>query len=207
MCTPRPVQLAEAGGRTKALPNSLLKTEWSSQFQIQSLPKIAQTHIPNQSPLCIIIRPFLDKGLSWWLSSKESTCNAEDTQETRVQSLDLEDAPGEGNGNPLQYSYLENPMVREVWQATVHGVTGESDTTWQLNINKFLDKPRENSPTTKRHLSVCEAFPKALSSAPLWNSNHTWLWYDHTHYQCFSQHCGQKNHLRLCGKGRLPRST
>ena len=31
--------------------------------------------------------------------------------------------PGEGNGSPLQYSYLENPMDREAWRATVHGVT------------------------------------------------------------------------------------
>ena len=31
--------------------------------------------------------------------------------------------PGEGNGNPLQYSCLENSMDREAWQATVHGVT------------------------------------------------------------------------------------
>ena len=31
--------------------------------------------------------------------------------------------PGEGNGNPLQYSYLGNPMGRGAWQATVHGVT------------------------------------------------------------------------------------
>ena len=30
---------------------------------------------------------------------------------------------GEGNGNPLQYSCLENSMDREAWQATVHGVT------------------------------------------------------------------------------------
>ena len=30
---------------------------------------------------------------------------------------------GEGNGNPLQYSCLENPMDREAWQATVHAVT------------------------------------------------------------------------------------
>ena len=31
-------------------------------------------------------------------------------------------SPGEGNGNPLQYSCLENPMNRGAWQATVHGV-------------------------------------------------------------------------------------
>ena len=31
-------------------------------------------------------------------------------------------SPGEGNGNPHQYYYLENPMDREAWQATVHGV-------------------------------------------------------------------------------------
>jgi len=30
--------------------------------------------------------------------------------------------PGEGNGNPLQYSCLENSMDRRAWQATVHGV-------------------------------------------------------------------------------------
>ena len=37
-------------------------------------------------------------------------------------------SPGEGNGNPLQYSCLENPMERGAWRATVHGGT-ESDTT------------------------------------------------------------------------------
>ena len=31
-------------------------------------------------------------------------------------------SPGEGNGNPLQYSGLENPTDRGAWQATVHGV-------------------------------------------------------------------------------------
>ena len=36
--------------------------------------------------------------------------------------------PGEEHGNPLQYSYLENPTVRGAWRATVHKVT-ESDTT------------------------------------------------------------------------------
>ena len=42
-------------------------------------------------------------------------------QETRVQSLGQKD-PGEGNGNPLQYSCLKNPVDRGTWQATAHGV-------------------------------------------------------------------------------------
>ena len=37
-------------------------------------------------------------------------------------------SPGEGHGNPLQYSYLENPVDKGAWQAAVHRVT-ESDTT------------------------------------------------------------------------------
>ena len=35
--------------------------------------------------------------------------------------------PREGNGNPLQYSYLENFMDRRAWQAIVHGVTKRHD--------------------------------------------------------------------------------
>ena len=41
-------------------------------------------------------------------------------------------SPREGNGNPLQCSCLENSMDRGVWQATVHLVAEESDTTKQL---------------------------------------------------------------------------
>ena len=38
-------------------------------------------------------------------------------------------SPGEGNGKPLQYFCLGNPKDREAWQATIHGVTKESDRT------------------------------------------------------------------------------
>ena len=38
-------------------------------------------------------------------------------------------SPGVGNGNPLQYSHLENPMDRGAWQAQVHGGHKESDMT------------------------------------------------------------------------------
>ena len=38
-------------------------------------------------------------------------------------------SPGEGNGNPLQYSYLENPMDGGAWWSTVHGVAKETDRT------------------------------------------------------------------------------
>ena len=54
-----------------------------------------------------------------WLHGKESACNAGDPGSIRG----LGRSPKEGNGNPLQYSYLENPMDREAWQATVHGVS------------------------------------------------------------------------------------
>ena len=37
-------------------------------------------------------------------------------------------SPGEGNGNPLQYSCLENSLDRGVWQAIVHGIT--KNLTW-----------------------------------------------------------------------------
>ena len=48
--------------------------------------------------------------------------------------------PGEGNGNPFQYSCLENPMDREAWRAIVHGITKSQ--TWLkwlgTHINRYL---------------------------------------------------------------------
>ena len=49
---------------------------------------------------------------------KESACNAGDPGSIPGWGR----FPGEGNGNPLQYSFLENSMDREAWRAAVHGV-------------------------------------------------------------------------------------
>ena len=53
------------------------------------------------------------------LNSKESACNVGDPGSTPG----LGRCPGEENGNPLQYSCLENPMDRGAWRAIDHRVT------------------------------------------------------------------------------------
>ena len=65
---------------------------------------------------------------------KASACNAGDPGS--IPGLGR--SPGEGNGNPLQYPCLENPMERGAWRATVHGVakswTRLSDFTFHFPI-------------------------------------------------------------------------
>ena len=56
---------------------------------------------------------------------KDSVANAGDAVSIPVSGR----SPGEGNGNPLQYSCLENPMDRGAWQAIVHGITKVLDMT------------------------------------------------------------------------------
>ena len=70
----------------------------------------------SQTVYCDIIQS--NKGLPGGSEIKASACNAGDLGSVPGSGR----SSGEGNGNPLQYYCLENPMDRGTWQATVHGM-------------------------------------------------------------------------------------
>ena len=80
-------------------------------------------------------------GLPKWCSGKESAYNAGDAGETgSIPESGI--SPGGGNGNPLQYSCLKNPMDRGAWWTTAQRVT-ESDTTdWLSSTSQRQRKHR-----------------------------------------------------------------
>ena len=68
----------------------------------------------------------MEKGFPGGSQGKESACNEGDPGSIPG----LRRSPGEGNGSPLQFSCLENPMDRGAWWATVHGVAESQMTEW-----------------------------------------------------------------------------
>ena len=73
-------------------------------------------------------------GLPRWLSGKKKKnlpANSGDIDSITGSGR----CPEEGNGNPPQYSSLENPMDRGAWRATAHGIAKESDTAYRLSKN------------------------------------------------------------------------
>ena len=63
----------------------------------------------------------------------ESACNVGGP----VSIPELGRYPGEGNGNPIQYSCLENPMDGTAWQATIHGVANSWTRLSAFTLNNF----------------------------------------------------------------------
>ena len=93
--------------------------------------------------------PQLQDKVCWASLVAQMVKNLPEMQGTLVQSLGQEDPSGEGNGNPCQYSCLENPMGRGDWRAKVHGVAK----SWS-RLNDQLS---------------------GLLVANKWNSNSKWL--------------------------------
>ena len=75
-------------------------------------------------------------GFSGGSDGKESACNAGDTGVIPGSGI----SPREGNGNPLQYSCLENSMDRGAWWATVYGVA-KSQTRMSIKLGIYFHAP------------------------------------------------------------------
>ena len=95
--------------------------------------------------------PFLQgrRGLPRWLTGKEFAYSAGDTGSLPGPGR----SPGEGNGNPLQYSQLENPMHREAWWVTVH---------WGTRVGHNL----ETATATAKSLQSCPILCDAIDGSP-----------------------------------------
>ena len=100
---------------------------------------------------------------------KGSACSARDLDSIPGSGI----SPGEGNGNPLQYSCLENSMDRGTWQATVHRVT--ESWTWLSDLytihkmNKLLHRVYSLRTKTRRKHLIREQ--RKFSVVVLWRKN------------------------------------
>ena len=96
----------------------------------------ALTNISEESLVHFFLNSLwvLTSGFPGGSVGKESACNVGD------QGLipGLGRSPREGNGNPLQYSCLENPMDSGAWQATVHRVTQSQTRLKQLSTHTHI---------------------------------------------------------------------
>ena len=119
--------------------------------------------------------------LTQWLSAKESACNAGDTGSIPGSGR----SPGEGKGNPLQYSFLGNPMDRVALWAIVHEFSKQS---WQrLNNDENIIYMYKGNKCVYKHihlhihtfghnifwLYISFHFPFTCKSPKIWNKFHS----------------------------------
>ena len=84
------------------------------------------------------IKPFLDGLKKNYAYTKMEVFPVAQTVENQGLIPGSGRSSGQGNGNPLQYSYLETLMDGEVWQATVHGVTKSQTRLSHFTFTFFL---------------------------------------------------------------------
>ena len=117
---------------TPPIPSSALKTVDSTTYIAQCPKSRLLPLLPPKQRVGIQVRLRIPLGYStwmWWASQVAQAIKHPPAMQTWLQSLGWEDSPGEGSGNPLQYSCLGNLLDREAWWATAHAVTKELDTT------------------------------------------------------------------------------
>ena len=79
--------------------------------------------------------------IAWWVTLvAKNLLPMQETQKTPFTGSipGSERSPGEGNGNPLQYSCLENPVDRGYWQATIHRIA-KSQTQLSMRAHRKLN--------------------------------------------------------------------
>ena len=115
-------------------------------------------------------------------AGKESSCNEAD-----LGSIPgLERSPGEGQGNPLQYSSLRNPLDRGAWQATVHK---ESDITEATDHTLYNHKGFHLG-----HTWMASGFPYLLQSKSKFCNKELMIW-ETVSTQSFLSDCTELHHI------------
>ena len=97
-----------------------------------------------------------------WCSSKESTCQC---RRCRFNPQ-VRRAPGAVNGNPLQYSCLENSIDRGAWRATVHGVAkSRTQLSTHTHTQTHTHTHKQTHTQTHTHTRICLLRAKLVLSA------------------------------------------
>ena len=99
----------------------------SQAFELEQSERAVQVQVLEDGPMAINLSQQVALMLcvliciARWHGDREPACQCRRHKRRRVDPW-VGRSPGVGNGNPLQYSCLENPMDRGTWRATVHGI-------------------------------------------------------------------------------------
>ena len=131
--------LSEPPGKPRSIILQLKKRIFELGYLIVLLwggQKLFLPKIWSLSLEFVNVLPYYVLGFPGGSDGKVSACNAGNMGLIPGSGR----SPGEGYGNPLQYSCLENTMDRGAWRATVHGVTSQTWLSDWTELNNFLCK-------------------------------------------------------------------